>query len=146
MSIAGSSLMHGTANASVSSLWSPHSAAGAERLWRAVLEEQVHDLFDLQVVRQDASGPVVIKSRACELAEDWVGSFPSHSFCEVCELAGFDSDAVHSRLTRLLALPDHIRADYRYQSMTQRAGHLWADIHAFERGELDAAPAIEEAA
>jgi hypothetical protein len=138
--------MHGTANASVSSLWSAQSTAGAERLWRAVLEEQVHDLFDLQFVRQDMSGPVVVKSRACELAEEWVGTFASRNFCEVCDLAGLESEAVHSKLRRLLALPEHIRADYKYLSMSQRADELWADIRAYERGELKGYSEIEEAA
>lgn len=133
-------------NVSVSSLWSMQSSAGAERLWRAVLEEQVHDLFDLRIVRQDVSGPVVFKSRACELAEEWVGAFASRNFCEVCDLAGLDGEAVHSKLKRLLAIPDHIRADYKYQSMSQRADALWTDIRAFERGDLPAVPAIEEAA
>ena len=146
MSIAGSSLMHGTANASVSSLWSPQSSEGAQRLWRAVLEEQVHDLFDLRIVRQDVSGPVVIKSRACELAEEWVGTFASRNFCEVCDLAGLEGEAVHSKLKRLLALPDHIRADYKYLSMSQRAEELWANIRAFERGELDVSRVTQEAA
>jgi hypothetical protein len=146
MSGVGSSLATGSANASVSSLWSTQSSAGAERLWRAVLEEQVHDLFDLQIVRQDVSGPVVVKSRACELAEDWVGTFASRNFCEVCDLAGLESEAVHSKLKRLLALPAHIRADYKYQSITERAGQLWADIRAFERGELNATPVTQEAA
>jgi hypothetical protein len=138
--------MHGTANASVSSLWSSQSAEGAQRLWRAVLEEQVHDLFDLQIVRQDVSGPVVVKSRACEMSETWVGDYPSRNFCEVCDLAGLESEAVHSKLKRLLALPEHIRADYKYLSLSQRADELWADIRAFERGEIDLTPAIEEAA
>ena len=146
MSIAGSSLMHGSANASVSSLWSAQSTAGAERLWLAVLEEQVHDLFDLTVTHKSNRPPLVMKSRACELAEAWVGDYPTRNFCEVCDLAGLNSDAVHARLTRLLALPDHIRADYKYLSIAQRAGQLWADIRAFERGDLPAARSIEEAA
>lgn len=146
MSIAGSSLMHGTANASVSSLWSNQSAEGALRLWRAVLEEQVHDLFDLSVTYKPTRPPLVIKSHACELAEAWVGDYPSRNFHDVCYLAGLDGDAVHARLKRLLALPEHIRGDYKYQSIAQRAGQLWADIRAFERGELPVSPVIEEAA
>ena len=147
MSITDSSLMHGTANASVSSLWSPQSPHGALRLWRAVLEEQVHDLSDLTVTYKPNRPPLVIKSRACELAEAWVGDYPSRNFCQVCDLAGLESDAVHAQLRRLLALPEHIRADYTYQSIAQRAGQLWADIRAFERGNtLDVSPVIEEAA
>jgi hypothetical protein len=109
------------------------SQAEPERmLWVTVLQYIVHDLFDLRVVGKSHNGEIILKSRDCEIAERWVGTFPSRDFNEVCALAGMNGTAVHERLRRILALPDKTRAEFSYMTLGERAGELWQAINTFE--------------
>jgi hypothetical protein len=135
MSIAGSSLVHGSANGSIRDFFGATHTPPEVLLWQAVLMCQVRDLFLLQVVDKGDRGQLVLKSRECVEAETWIGAFPSHNFNTVCALAGFDARAAHERLRRIMALPDAIRAQYSFSSMRDNAADLWAKIHAHEASQ-----------
>ena len=69
------------------------TAEGEHKLWTSVLLCIVHDLSEAGNIMDRAA------------AERWVGTFPSRDFREVCELAGFDPEAVWSRLHKFCQLP-----------------------------------------
>ena len=62
--------------------------SGEHELWCTVLLTMVHDL----------THPAMKLSRDRELAEAWVGLYPSRDFKIVCSLAGLDYEAVFDQL------------------------------------------------
>ena len=58
------------------------------QLWATVLRVAIEDALS-------ATGCGIHESRR---AQDWIGTFPSINFREVCDLAGLDGDAVHDRV------------------------------------------------
>ncbi len=69
--------------------------SGEHELWCAVLLAVVHDL----------THPMFEKSREREIAEAWVGLYPSRDFKIVCSLAGLDYEAVFDQLRAICKTP-----------------------------------------
>ncbi len=101
-------------------------------LWQAVLMTQVRDLFNIRVWGHSNGGQITLKSNDCVDAENWVGKFPSQNFILVCTFAGFDPQAIHERLIRIMALPAAERAQISFGALSQNPGTLWDKIEALE--------------
>lgn len=71
------------------------------KLWCSVLMAMANDLVN---------GSPFSKARAD--AVSWVGTFPSKNFEMVCELAGFEPDALHPIMLKLSQLSEEKRIKY----------------------------------
>ncbi len=104
-------------------------------LWQAVLLTQVRDLFHIKVWDASNGSQATLKSRECVDAENWVGKFPSQNFILVCSLAGFEPNAIHERLIRIMALPAAERAQISFASLGQNSGELWTKVETLEAAQ-----------
>lgn len=73
-------------------------------LWQTVINHVIADL---------KSGSIWHETRDQQVAESWIGQFPSSDFREVCINAGLDPDAAHYRLRQLIARDRKYRAAKR---------------------------------
>ena len=88
------------------------------QLWCAVLLAMTNDLVK--------ASPY---SRERHEAVRWVGSFPSMHFRLVCDLAGYDPEAVHPILKNLVELPQNKR-------ITSQGGGMHLIKYLRENGQL----------
>ena len=69
-----------------------------QSLWSAVLQRMILDLCD----GEDHRSPQGLHRYQ---AEQWVGTFPTRDFVDVCDLLNMNSTYVHTRLRTLIQLP-----------------------------------------
>ena len=85
----------------MSDLFTTTSMSPERQLWCAVLLAMANDLVN---------GSPFSKER--REAVTWVGTFPTNNFKMVCDLAGFEPDAVHPIMLNLSQLSEEKRTKY----------------------------------